>query len=174
MFCFTWYDYCFIWYDNFIICVYIIYNINNRWLFIYFIYCNLHSYFSVIKFETNFFYYCRISNIMYIQFFKKKFNCFFLRIDAVYVYIFYIRMIYVQMSPQIFCRDNNWFYVCASTSMQHYIYKIYETFSLPFRMLLASEVKKTLGFFFSKFQENWSFRDSVPSERKFDDCEECL
>lgn len=121
--------------------VYILFTISIIVDFLYISYIVIYIHISVSSNLKRIFFIIVEYRISCIQFFKKKFNCFFRRIDAVYVYIFYIRMIYVQMSPQIFCRDNNWFYVCASTSMQHYIYKIYETFSLFFRFVCCSPVK---------------------------------
>lgn len=57
-------------------------------------------------------------------------------------------------------------------TFMHNIYKICETFPPFIRIVCCSPIvskvkQKTLGFFFfSKFQENWSFWDSMPSERK--------
>lgn len=82
---------------------------------------------------------------------------------------FYVRYTsQVQMSPQTFCRGNNWIYVCAFdaalifTTFMHNVYKICGTFPL-FHVCcspIVSKVSKQKSIFFSKFQENWSFRDT--------------
>lgn len=83
-------------------------------------------------------------------------------------FFFYVRYTsQVQMSPQTFCRGNNWIYVCAFdaalifTTFMHNVYKICGTFPL-FHVCcspIVSKVSKQKSIFFSKFQENWSFRN---------------
>lgn len=83
-------------------------------------------------------------------------------------FFFYVRYTsQVQMSPQTFCRGNNWIYVCAFdaalifTTFMHNVYKICGTFPL-FHVCcspIVSKVLKQKSIFFSKFQENWSFRN---------------
>lgn len=111
----------------------------------------------------------RILKLLCIYFFKKKFNCFDALAKHTYMFFMYVYdTSQVQMSPQTFCRGNNWIYVCAFdaalifTTFMHNVYKICGTFPL-FHVCcspIVSKVSKQKSIFFSKFQENWSFRDT--------------
>lgn len=159
--------------------VYIIYNINNRWLFIYFIYCTIYIHISVSSNLKRIF--LLLSNIEYhvFNFFKKKFNCFLTHWRSIRIFFIYVwytfechhKLFVVTIIDFVFAHP----FRCSIIFIKFVKHFPFSSVSYVARQWSKKKKKRERSVsFFQNSKKIGVFDIPCQSERKFDDCEECL